>query len=245
MLLNMAENVPRLALVEGPGSVHGEYDPHLPLPVGCAAVDLGLVAGPILADVAYITEYSDPPPAQPGPRRYRSLEDTLSADALACLRAALVDLLERLLEAGESWFLFARTELAEDAMPEAFFAGQVFAGELNGRFAIFEVPAGDLVAHAALFGAFDRVVGVAAPAGSLRALLSRLSLADAFPTDRSLPHATPFCVRDTSALARVLGHGRLFFEEVDNGTRLRMIAGEPAIAGLRARVAALTGRSCP
>ena len=44
-------------------------------------------------------------------------------------------------------------------------------------------------------------------------------------------------INDTSALASALEHGRLFFEEVDNGTRLRLIAPNHAIARLRERLA--------
>ena len=39
------------------------------------------------------------------------------------------------------------------------------------------------------------------------------------------------------ALTRVLEHGRLFFEEIDNGTRLRLIASTHASAAVRERLA--------
>ena len=46
-------------------------------------------------------------------------------------------------------------------------------------------------------------------------------------------------VIDGSALSRVLEHGRMYFEEIDNGTRLRMIGQRHASAALRARLDAV------
>lgn len=145
--------------------------------------------------------------------------------------------LEALLDRDESWFLFVHGELGADLPgPDACFVGRIDADGLGGAFTIFEVAAGDLEGFASLFGACDRVAGLAAPMGSLRAVLSRLSLAAAIPTGQRYRFASPFELVDTSALARVLEHGRLFFEEIDNGTRLRLISNEAANAALRERL---------
>lgn len=227
------------SLAAGPNPVHGDFDPRLELPPGLDACELGLVVGPVLEDIDYITDYSGPSPDHPRARRYRGLADVLSVGALATWRARLVGLLESLLAPGESWYLFLSRELAPGIDPPAeVFAGRVLADDfaLNGSFTIVEVPAGELEFYAVHFGDHDRIGGLVAPAGSLRAVLSCLSLAEALPTGQRYRFASPFHVRDTAALGRLFAHGRLFVEETDNGTRLRLITHESALAGLRARL---------
>ncbi|MCY1011476.1 hypothetical protein OV079_39135 [Nannocystis pusilla] len=112
--------------------------------------------------------------------------------------------------------------------------------ELNGAFAILEVTAAALAAHAALFGAWDRVAGLVAAEGDLRAVLARLNLAEALPTGQRYRPASPYYVRDTAAVARLLELGRLFAEETDNGTRLRLVTTAVAAPELRTRLRRIT-----
>ena len=220
----------------------GAWDPHLELPIGIAAVELGVVDGAVLEDVDYITDYSGPSGKVTGSRRYRGLDDVLEPALLASWRTRVVELLESLLGEGESWFLFVGGRLdPDDDAPDEHFTGRVLTEdlELNGGFTIFEVPAGTLEGYAALFGAYDRVAGLVAPAGSLRGILACLTLADPMPTGQRYRFSSPFHPRDTTALARVLTCGRLFVEETDNGTRLRFVGEAAAMTGLRARFAEL------
>lgn len=235
-------NVPRWSLPAGPNPVFGDWDPHLELPIGFAAVELGVVDGPVLEDVDYITDYSGPSGKDAGSRRYRGLDDVLDPAVLASWRTRVVELLESLLAEGESWFLFVGGKLDPDGdAPDEHFTGRVLTEdlELNGGFTIFEVPAGALDGYAALFGAYDRVAGLVAPAGGLRGILACLTLADPMPTGQRYRFSSPFHPRDTSALARVLTCGRLFVEETDNGTRLRFVGEATRLAELRVRLADL------
>ncbi|MCY1011477.1 hypothetical protein OV079_39140 [Nannocystis pusilla] len=79
------------------------------MPPGLVALELGLVEGPILDDIDYITDYSGS--VGDGVGRYRGLADVLAEDALAAWRARLVDLLAALLDPGESWYLFFAGQL--------------------------------------------------------------------------------------------------------------------------------------
>jgi hypothetical protein len=236
----MSSNIPRLTLLTGPNPVYGNWQPHLELPADLEPIDLGLLAGPILDDVDYITDYSGPSPNPPA-RRYRGLADVVDAASLADLRLRTLHVLTQLLADGESWYLFVRGTVAE--LPDqAHFSGHIDADGHNGDFTIFEVPADELTDHAALFAAFDRVAGLAAPAGTLRTLLAHLSLAAPLPTGQRYRFASPFETTDSSALVRVLAAGRLFFEEIDNGTRLRFIARtSDTLAARRALAIAIAG----
>lgn len=239
----MGVNEPDLAIVTGVNPVYGEWHPHLELPAAHEAVEVGLVAGPVLRDVDHVTDYSRPLPGG-HERRYVGLKDVLEAAALAHHRAGVVCLLESLLAAGESWYLFVHGELDPCVpQPEMWFSGHVYADPLNGAFTVFEVPAGELDGYSPLFAACDRVAGLSAPAESLGEILARLSLAAAVPTGQRYRFGSPFQPGDTSALRRVLEHGRLFFEETDNGTRLRLIAATRGRAALRERLDAAIDRS--
>jgi hypothetical protein len=239
----VTHNVPRLSFVAGRNPVYGAWDPYLELPAALAAIELGLVAGPVLADVDHVTDYSKP---LHGPLyRYRGLVDVLDPQQFARAQAGVTRLMASLPGPGEAWFLFLRGEL-DAALPEplARFSGRIDSDELSGTFTIFEVDEGELDGYAALFGDYDRVAGLVAPAGGLRALLSRLTLAAAIPTGQRYRFASPFQLEDCSALTRVLEHGRLFFEEIDNGTRLRIIAHTAEIGALRERLALAIAASC-
>jgi hypothetical protein len=232
-------NVLRWSLPTGPNPVYRDWDPHLELPSTFTAVELGLVDGPVLDDFDYISDYSGPSSEHPGSRRYCNLADALEPATLVTWRGRLIDLLESLLAKGESWYLFVGGELDPDAdTPDEIFVGHIHADHLslNGAFAIVEVPAGDLDVHATLLGNFDAFSGLIAPAGSLREVLARLTLVDAIPTGLRYRSSSPFDVRDTAALVRVLTHGRLFVEETDNGTRLRFVVPTTTLADLRERL---------
>jgi hypothetical protein len=239
----MNRNVTRIAVVQGPNPVHGTADPHLELPETLTALEVGVmnVIGvdmrPIVADADYVLDYSGPAPDGSGKRVYRGLGDVLDDEALAHTRVCVVRLLEAMLADSESWFLFVLGELDSSLpRPAASFTGRVDSIDLGGSFTILEVAPGELGDYAVLFGACDRVSGLAAPAGSLSSLLAQLSLAAAVPTGQRYRFASPFHQHDSAALARVLGHGRLFFEETDNGTRLRMIMPAQASAAVRERL---------
>ncbi|MCY0988610.1 hypothetical protein OV203_15865 [Nannocystis sp. ILAH1] len=234
-------NIPRFTLEPARNLAHADWDPHLPLPPGLVALELGLVEGPILDDIDYITDYSGS--VGDGVGRYRSLADVLAADALAAWRTRLVGLLAALLDPGESWYLFVAGQLPPDLSDaDDIFVGRVLTGDfaLNGAFAILEVTAAALAAHAALFGAWDRVAGLVAAEGDLQAVLARLSLAEALPTGQRYRPASPYHVRDTAAVARLLELGRLFVEETDNGTRLRLVTTAVAALELRTRLGRIT-----
>jgi hypothetical protein len=231
---------PRFAFADAPNPVHVDWFPYLELPTELAAIELALVHGPILADVDYITDYSGV--ASGGGRRYRGLDDVLDAETLAHTRGGIVRLLDALLDPDETWFLFVHGALDDDLpSPAACFSARMDDGEgRSGTFSVVETWVGELDGYAPLFGACDAVAGLVAPIGSFATLLSRLPLAAALPTSMRYRFGSPFELVDANALAAVLGHGRVFFEEIDNGTRLRLITHAHARAALRERLAAIT-----
>jgi hypothetical protein len=239
-------NVFRLSLPSERNAAYGTTNPDLELPPGHASVELGLVHGPVVDDADYIRDYSGPGEEPGAARRYRTLADALEPAVLASWRLRVVKLLESLLRPGESWYLFVRGELDHDvAAPAEYFAGKVQAAglELSGSFSIIEVPAGQLDQYSRLFGDGDRIVGLIAPAGTLRVVLSRLHLSDALPTSRRSRVAGPYPSHESVTLDRLLAHGRLFAEEIDNGTRLRVITRANHASMLRARLSTLVAGS--
>lgn len=228
---------PRFAFADAPNPVHADWYPYLELPTELAAIELALVSGPIVADVDYITDYSGVAPDRA--RRYRGLDDVLDTEALAHARGGIVRLLDALLDPDETWFLFVQGALDDEVpTPAAYFGARMDDGKgRNGTFSIVETWVGELEGYAPLFGACDAVAGLVAPIGSFATLLSRLPLAAALPTSMRYRFGSPFELVDTSALTSVLGHGRVFFEEIDNGTRLRLITHAHTRAALRERIA--------
>ena len=80
----------------------------------------------------------------------------------------------------------------------------------------------------------------AVAAGDFKRVLGRLPMDDAIPTGRRWCEKSPFPQPESAALLEsVLGVGRLWFEELDNGTRLRFTGATEAIASLRARLTSI------
>ncbi|MCA9719830.1 MAG: tetratricopeptide repeat protein, partial [Myxococcales bacterium] len=236
-------NTVAFSLVEGKNPAHRGWDPYLELSPGFAALDVQLLDGPVLEDVDYITDRSGPHPM--GANRYLSLVNVLSAETLARYRARVVALLGRLLDDDDAWVVFLGQGLDrddDDLMYISHFIGAVTSHdlELNGRFSILELQPHNLSRAGAWLGVYDGVSGLLAREGDFKRVLGRLPMDDAIPTGRRWCEKSPFPQPESAALLEsVLGVGRLWFEELDNGTRLRFTGATEAIASLRARLTSI------
>ncbi len=223
------EHVIRLGFAGLPNRQHGDWDPQLPLPDELDVIELQLLEGPILDDHQHITDYSTISPEDDGSGttcRYQSIADALTPGELARYRGRVTDFLERLIGRDESWILFcAGTPIkSEDVNHTDFFAGEIHSDHVHGNGAFTIVNARYRMRYfSELFGRCDAVAGLLAPKESFARVLGRLSLDAALPTSKRYQFASPYYLKDTLVLQRVLELGSLWFEEIDNGTRLRFV----------------------
>lgn len=90
---------------------------------------------------------------------------------------------------------------------------------------IFECERDDLSWYRSRFCDFDRFAGLASPAGGMPGVLASLSLDSPWPSTRSNTFRFDAKQSSVEALRRLLDADRTFlFEEVDNGTRLRLLS---------------------
>lgn len=126
------------------------------------------------------------------------------------------------------WLPRLSDEALDDLAPRHHLALQVYCPHrqraLNGALSVVEVSRDALPYWVEAHGArFDALSGLAVPADGILDVLAALSLADPHPTlsrrgGRIRHQAT------TAALSAITKRGGLFFEECDNGTRLRLIS---------------------
>jgi hypothetical protein len=197
-----------------------------------AAVDVQLSGNDLANDEAFAHEYGDP--IGRGRYRHRSLADKLGVDGIARVRRFVADLLCAL--TGESdrfvWFLKGslRDDLDDehsDNFPDAqgdrlLVSGWVDEAALNGSFVLFGGEREDLAFEAQRLGHYDCVRGIAGPRLSLASVLAKLTLANPLPTSSVRLSAGP---NHLVTLDAVLTIAALFFEEINNGTRLRLVSG--------------------
>ncbi|KIG13069.1 hypothetical protein DB30_00606 [Enhygromyxa salina] len=244
----MSHNAVYFQRMQATSPCYTKWQPQLDLPAPLRAIELRLVDGPVLDDEQHVTDYSMISPDDDGSRtlrRYCSIADALAPNELARYRRCVATLLERLLEPGESWVLFYSgpppTNGVFDDVDRRFTA-QVLDLEagVNGWFSILDAEA-CVTALQTLLGDWDRVAGVCVPAGSFARVLAQLDLRAPVPTGQRYRPCSPIELEDASALVRVLERGRLWFEEIDNGTRLRFITRDDAAARLQSQLESLCG----
>lgn len=92
--------------------------------------------------------------------------------------------------------------------------------KINGRVSIIELSRDDLEYYSQMLGNFDAVRGIAIEPGRMADVLSVLSLTEPIPSSQR-----GYLVETVSykSLIAVLELGSFFFEELDNGTRLRLV----------------------
>jgi hypothetical protein len=105
---------------------------------------------------------------------------------------------------------------------------------MNGRLVVAEMNRDDLAYSMQYFGHYDTMRGVALRPEGLRGMVADLRLFEPVPTtDRGQRFQPP----RYGALAIALKHGVFFFEEVNNGTRLRIVSTAISQADLTLEIA--------
>lgn len=169
-----------------------------------------------------------------GPR-YQSitLAERLPPEELSTVRSFIVRLL-RLLYAERSthvWFVGGLRVDDETwnewslPSPNDYVSLEGFADSMriNGRVSILKLATSELDHYAPLLGQGDIVRGVATRRSSLAETLGRLSMAEPMPTTEGVSALGECSLAPVSAL---VGAGDLFYEEVHNGTRLRLLSAD-------------------
>jgi hypothetical protein len=204
---------------------------------GYTAIDVQLTGDALTADEAFTEEYGRM--IGPGHYRHESLADRLGAAEIARVRRFVAALLRELTIEGDGfvWFLDgASGEPGDEPGDERIWVrGYVDEARFNGSFVICGDEREGVSEQAERLGRYDRVRGAAGPGLSLARVLPALGLATPIPTSSvRLSVGPPFV-----ALAALLPLVDLFFEEVRNGTRLRLVTQSLSIAQIaRAVVAA-------
>jgi hypothetical protein len=209
-----------------------------------AFVDVQLVDDTIANDAVFTREMRAP---GPGPQYTpMSLAERLGINGIARVRCFVAELVSRLAGNTKSLVLFAKgIDLSRGDsgdVPEDFVVVHACADQmrLNGRVTIFGIPTNELATYDHLLGDFDTLRGVATTADRLSDTLRLLPLHEPVPT------TTPWNVLGPASFATLdaaLQTSRFFFEEVRNGTRLRLISrfisADEVGAAVRAATAAL------
>jgi hypothetical protein len=188
------------------------------------AVDVQLSSDPLAADRAFTEENGDE--LGPGHYRHRSLADKLGEAGMARVRRFFTALLLELTREGDRlvWFADGGLDDLDDEHDDdrLVLRGGVADARLNGSFVLSGGERGQLAHQAQRLGNHDRLRAVAGPGLSLAAVLPRLTLASPVPTCSARLDVGH---RPFAALGALLPFVGLFFEELKNGTRLRLVSG--------------------
>lgn len=209
--------------------VWGNYHPDYNVRTGYHVVDIQLAFGPFVDDVDYITDYSTKSVYNGREcHQYRSLEDQISHTELTELRSTITTILSELAANTEAFILFAQGyEFKDDpdfskgefGYPEEYYCIKTCCDymNINGSINIFETRLETLAIYEKMFCEYDRVKGLAIKEGQMAEILNRLSLRHPEPSTRKKSFS-----RNLESLYKLLEKGEFFFEEIDNGTRLRI-----------------------
>jgi hypothetical protein len=223
----------KFAVIKNPELDYSKWNPDCNTRSGYNIVDIQLVdSNTISSDpLLFLAEKSEKAKGQ-GMLKYCSLGDKLDISELLLIRQCIRDILLALGYKGEN-FIFFITGLGfvenpdetkeELGYPEEYYCIEACCDSMNinGRISIFEVPRDELDYYSKIFGNFDRVHGIAIAPGKMREVLSILSLLEPVPTTKC-----GYLVNSESlkSLNGVLEIGSFFFEEISNGTVLRLIS---------------------
>jgi hypothetical protein len=115
-------------------------------------------------------------------------------------------------------------------------SGWVAEARINGSFVLFGGERDQLPFEVRRLGDYDRVRGITGPGLSLAEVLTKLTMASPVPTCsvRLDSGRTP-----VAALEAMLPIAGLLFEEVNNGTRLRLVSSKLSRSQMEDAVAAV------
>jgi hypothetical protein len=205
-----------------------------------AVVDIQLVDDALATDVSFVHDKSKPKVGSPGMYTYTSLVDTISRQEICRIRKFVFRVLSHL--TGSTSFLCFLTgeslpaECVSDLQPLFSIHAHYEESDMGGKLRIVEMDLEEFEFGVECLGYFDSVRGVAIRRDSKsHDIIENLPLCAPVPTtDPSLPFQPP----RPETLRLALKYGELFFEEIGNGTRLRIIS---AVLGQDALEAAIVG----
>jgi hypothetical protein len=221
-----------------PISEGGNTDAHFRAVIAAryVAVDVQLSGDELAADEAFTAEYGD----RVGPGRYRhcSLADKLGEDGMVRVRRFVAALLLSLSGEGDRlvWFVNGVDDVCDDEPSEdrLVLRGCVGDARLNGSFALFGGERDALVYHCQRLGHYDRVRGLVGPGLSLAQVSTKLTIGSPVPTCSPRLEVGQYRF---AALEATLPLVRLFFEELANGSRLRLVSGALSLEDITTTVA--------
>lgn len=202
-----------------------------------SVVDIQLVGDELARDVTFTWDRSvrrDPS----SPRStYVALHEVVSAETMSRIRS-LVHSVATSLVADVRFMCFFTGPAARDDMPELERCISIVARHeaMSGAARIVEMDAEELDLATSRLGRFDAVRGVGVTEVGMSGLRANLRLFEPVPTtDRN------FLFQPTGydAIGVALEHGAFFFEEIGNGTRLRVASTAMSQAELTGKIESL------
>jgi hypothetical protein len=205
-----------------------------------AAVDVQLVGDDLANDTIFVREKSIVRTGAPrGVYTYVTLQDAIQPRELDAVREVIFRVLSSLVD-GVSFMCFMQGRVPEDEVSE--FENRVVIGawheemRMSGRVIIAEMDLDDLKYCLKYFGNDDTMRGVALTPEGAAGMHADLRLFEPLPTtdDSSFFQSPKY-----NAIQIALKHGAFFFEEIGNGTRLRIVSTTITQDDLTGRIAAL------
>lgn len=203
-------------------------NPTLPDALGAAlsasAVDIQLVNDELANDKTFTWDRSIAKVGAPGVYTYISLCDTIASHEMVHIRKVVFAVASRLTP-DVSFMCFMTGGVPDDDVAEL--ENRIVVNvhhedtAKNGKLIVAEMSTDDLEYSMAYLGKFDIMRGVAVTPQGLHGLRSDLRLFEPMPTASENPYFHP---PGYHALQIVLKHGVFFFEEIGNGTRLRIVS---------------------
>jgi hypothetical protein len=190
-----------------------------------AVVDVQLVGDGLALDPVFTIDKGRPKTGTRGVVTHTSLVDALSEEELLAVRRMVARLLSRLHEDGHFLCFVTGATIPPDVLEglNILFSVTGYCHELetNGRVSLVQIEPDDVEYIVRGFGYYDalRWVALSDWDKDLPGLVSRLGLLDIVPTtyEGNLFQRPKF-----AALKAALTHGRFLFEELKNGTCLRV-----------------------
>lgn len=205
---------------------------------GLVVVDVQLTDLQTATDEAFTWEYGKA--VAPGRYRHQCLPERIGGDEMLRIRRFVATLLAELAGGDGSVVWFISGGMPEDdriSLPDHVHvtASMLDSAGANCSSVLYSTPCdhSELECQLRQLGNFDRVRGAMGHGLLFPHVLSILTLGNPLPSASLQRIGGP---DQLSALTAVLAHASLFFEEVNNGTRLRLVTGSKTREELEAGV---------
>src|SRR5580700_5504581 len=205
-----------------------------------AVVDVQLVGDDLANDAVFVREKSVVNKgAARGVYTYVALHDAIQPREMDAVREFVFRVLSRLVD-GVRFMCFMQGRVPKDEVNELEDRIVISACheemKMNGRVVIAEMDLDDLKYCMKYFGDYDIMRGVALTPEGAAGMRADLRLFEPMPTtdDNSFFQSPRY-----NAVQAALKHGAFFFEEIGNGTRLRIVSTAITQHDLTDRIAAL------